>query len=144
VISVYADASFRSTRRDASGLAVIIVNAGKITGRAAMTATATSSHHAECMAALLGLRMALTTIAGQQPTLVALHTDDKEIVNKLKLDRRPRNTVLVPVLADLKGTIRSITDQGSRVDVRHSSRSSDHFMSHVDWMSKSIAAPEEK
>ena len=141
MISVYVDASFRSNRRDASGLAVIIVNAGKVTGRAATSATATSSHHAECLAALLGLRMALVVLTA--PTTVALHTDDKEIVNKLKSDRRPRNHTLVDVFSELRASVRSITDQGSRVDVRHSSRSSDHFMSHVDWMSKSIVAPEE-
>ncbi len=106
-----------------------------------MRATATSSHHAEAMAALLGLRMA--GLYKTSDKLMTLHTDDKEIVTKMRSNRQPRNSILMPIFTEIRNTVEQLSADGTKIDFVYRSRFTDQNMSHVDWLSKSVVNPQE-
>ncbi len=126
-IMVYVDASFRGRRDMASGIAAMLVGSdGCVRGRAALGVMAKDSHHAEGLAAVLGLQMAML-VPGQK--LIMLHSDSESLVKQIQRNR---------AIGEIRKILACARDNGIDVQTFHMRASDDKNMAHVDYLSKSI------
>lgn len=126
-IMLYVDASFRGRRDMASGIAAMLLGAdGRVRGRAALGVMAKDSHHAEGLAAVLGLQMAVLV---PNEKLIVLYSDSEALVKQIAKNR---------AIDAIKKIMSEARDNGIEVKAVHLRAKDDKNMAHVDYLSKSI------
>lgn len=110
----------------ATGIAAMLTDGRHVRGRAALGVTAKDSHHAEGLAVVLGMQMALL-VPGHK--LIVLHSDSESLVKQIARGR---------AIDAIKKIMSQARDNGIDVQTFHVRASDDNNMAHVDYLSKSI------
>lgn len=128
LVNVYVDASFRGRRDEATGITAMLVTDGHVRGRATLGVMARDSHHAESLAIVLGFSLSLLVPNAKR---VILFTDCQPLVVQIARSR-PR------VIQEIKDIISQLHTKSVETQVLYASDKENTYMSHVDYLSKSI------
>lgn len=125
MLMVYVDASFRGRRDMASGIAALLIEGATVRGRSALGVKALNSHHAESLAVVLGLRLAVLAKSQQ----VTICSDSSGLVAQINKGN---------AIADISEVLAQMRDNGIDVSFVYANPKTNTSMAHVDYLSKSV------